>query len=542
MEKMLDGDADAAFVGRAISHERSDAPGGGFLSGVLYTFEVETVVKGDLGGQVEVYSSGSGASCGFEFEAAEGKRSGIFLTLHEDGTYRGGLCTTTDPDLLLNAAQALPAPDGVGPPKFLVGGDFHRARMFALDASGRTLAYETGPGPTLAIAACPGSERAVEVYGPPEDLRAGVRDLASFDIVAETRLTNGSGELPAGWDVSMAALTFDSRRAVSLTCLDPSGSDFILYWAPWEEDGDPAIVRVQPGSDPAFRVLWHDRADLSAVSPLGEAAYVITSSVPGIETADRSYSIKRVDLSTGDVSEVATLPQREDEVAVSSQVSPDGRRLAAVFVQEGRPWEARAALFDLDASPATVIERPLEDANRSTRLIWIDNDQLLLTFSDDESQFRVLDQSLAETGRTNGAASIQSHAVSGGAAHGFTVGPFATISLTTISLTTGETAQRGKYLLSDNPVFAVLPGQDVFPAIDADVRSPATATGQPVTVIEATPSSRVQSPSIDGPGSSEGVKPVILWSAISLGGLAALVVGYASLRMFILRRRESIDR
>ena len=69
--------------------------------------------------------------------------------------WTSGLCSQIDPDVLLQAAQPLPAPDGVGPVRFVVGGNLGENRLMALDRKGRTLAYGTGDGDARDVDVCP---------------------------------------------------------------------------------------------------------------------------------------------------------------------------------------------------------------------------------------------------------------------------------------------------------------------------------------------------------------------------------------------------
>ena len=61
---------------------------------VDWTFDVERVVKGDVGRQVVVRSAASGAACGYELQV--GERAGLFLSGDGDD-WRGSLCSTTEP-------------------------------------------------------------------------------------------------------------------------------------------------------------------------------------------------------------------------------------------------------------------------------------------------------------------------------------------------------------------------------------------------------------------------------------------------------------
>jgi hypothetical protein len=218
---------DAAFVGQAVAHP--PPPGGVRSTGdlITYTFDVETTVKGDIGGTVDVLSAAHDISCGFGFGVAEGDRVGVFLRLDEQGTYRGGLCTTIDPDVLLASTSPLPPPDGSGPVRFLIGGFFGDTHLIALDENGRSLAYGGSGGPTAATAVCPGGEHSVEVYGPSGEAMIGIRDLRTFEIVKERRLIDLATASYGSGDEALQDLGGRSRRITEMACLDPSGTSLV---------------------------------------------------------------------------------------------------------------------------------------------------------------------------------------------------------------------------------------------------------------------------------------------------------------------------
>jgi hypothetical protein len=167
------------------AYARSDAAIVGVFLGkrgpTTYLFRVEEDYKTDLPAEVEVKSAEYGASCGIE--ARVGQRLGLFLS--RDGEqWSSNLCSQARPAQVRIAAKGLPKPNGRGPIRFLVGGSFGPARVQALDAAGRTLAYGRGEGKVSALAVCPGSRRSVEVTGP----RLGVRDLRSFRLLKEVAI------------------------------------------------------------------------------------------------------------------------------------------------------------------------------------------------------------------------------------------------------------------------------------------------------------------------------------------------------------------
>ena len=139
-------EAAGAFIGTLVS---SDDPlrSGKVLSSatlVRYRFQVERAVKGDIpSGTIDVWSSGSGASCGLETPV--GQRTGLLLR-HEDGRWLSSLCEQADPDVLVQAGQPLPPPTGGAPPAVLIGTTYGPGRMASLDGRGRYIAFGGGDG------------------------------------------------------------------------------------------------------------------------------------------------------------------------------------------------------------------------------------------------------------------------------------------------------------------------------------------------------------------------------------------------------------
>ena len=106
--QMLDS-ADAAFIGRIVETRRAPDPGPVVNPGreTVYVFEVDHVVKGDLGRRIDVVSPGDTAACGFGLQTD--RASGILL--HRDGgRWTGGLCGQIAVGELLAAAEEVDEP------------------------------------------------------------------------------------------------------------------------------------------------------------------------------------------------------------------------------------------------------------------------------------------------------------------------------------------------------------------------------------------------------------------------------------------------
>jgi hypothetical protein len=103
--------APMAFVGTVTGVPAVVGRGGG---SVAYTFEVETVLAGEVPSVVEVTTADNSAACGFE--AALGTRMAVFATDEGNGVLGSGLCSTTDADLAIKALGPGTPPTGGGVP------------------------------------------------------------------------------------------------------------------------------------------------------------------------------------------------------------------------------------------------------------------------------------------------------------------------------------------------------------------------------------------------------------------------------------------
>ena len=128
-------------------------------------------------------SSSNGASCGLE--VGVGQRIGLLLDMADDGAWTSGLCAQIDPDVLLKAAEPLPPPDGVGPVRFVVGGNLGENRLMALDRKGRTLGYGTGDGDARDVDVCPGAARVLEAVVVHRKAQLVLRELPSLDVAQD---------------------------------------------------------------------------------------------------------------------------------------------------------------------------------------------------------------------------------------------------------------------------------------------------------------------------------------------------------------------
>lgn len=194
------------------AYARSDAAIVGVFQGkegpTTYRFRVEESFKAELRGQLDVRSADSGAACGLEVRVHG--RVGLFLTRDGD-EWRSNLCSQAKASDVRLAARGLPKPNGKGAIRYLVGGSFGPARIQALDAEGRTLAYGREGGSVSALAVC-GPRLSLEVV----DGTLAFRDLRTFRVTRSVRLGRAAGEWGArphcaGPDAYVAL--FNDRRS-----------------------------------------------------------------------------------------------------------------------------------------------------------------------------------------------------------------------------------------------------------------------------------------------------------------------------------------
>jgi hypothetical protein len=330
-------EADAAFVGRLLDRSGGNSMFGGDGEATFF-FAVDDDVKGNLGTEVEVVSPASGGSCGLEVR--EGSRVGLFLTLSSSDTWTSSLCSQIDPDVLLRAAAPLPAPDGAGPIRLLVGGNFGEARVMSLDRAGRTLAYGYGTGDVFDIDVCPGGHRSVESVAVGREGAIVVRDVASLAVVRKVPLVEAK---------------FPSIYVVA--CLDRRGEHLLAIDHVRDE------VRVHEIVDDQAKVVFSERGRAWGTAIERGIPYLIL----------RGTRFGRVDIGSGHFHLLARLPSHADW----ARLSPGGGWVAAVRYggadSEGSPSDI-VLISTVDGSVTT---RPLVGWNDGGRLRWLSEDRLL---------------------------------------------------------------------------------------------------------------------------------------------------------------------
>ncbi|MDP9068901.1 MAG: hypothetical protein M3N53_11235 [Actinomycetota bacterium] len=349
--------SDGAFIGEFLF--RRLAPDG---YSAVYTFRVDEAIKGDLGDRIQVHSSAGGGSCGLA--VTRGRDYGLLLEGSSQEGWSSGLCSQMSPGKLRQVARGLPPPDGEGPIELLVGGSLGPARVIALDAQGRTLAYGFGQGRAIGIDACPGSRRFVEIHLERRRPRLAVRETASMEIVREQELTF---EHSAWWGQSVTGLR----------CSDPEADEIVLTSADYQERYAQSFIWLLRNNETSL--LYAGTAHVDAFR------------------ADRVYMREgkrgRV-LSYFDLTErVRVRVARNLPPGTGLSLSPDGTKLADVTGGD----VGKLKLIDLSVDPPTVKEKRLGPGVAGS-IVWLDdNTMVLLPGTYDNSKVLLFDLALRPT-------------------------------------------------------------------------------------------------------------------------------------------------
>ena len=383
-----------AFVGRLLSRDDPQPTGNVFSSATLvrYRFQVERPVKGDIpSGIIEVWSSGSGASCGLETPV--GQRTGLLLR-HEDGRWRSSLCEQADPDVLIRAGQPLPPPTGKAPPAVLIGTTHGPGRMVSLDGHGRVIAYGNGDGIATDIAFCPGDGRVAEAYSPlsggPSSPGPGVamRTSDGLDVVWERLLGDDGGP--------------DGASIADVACADRDGGTVLVLAVRHNysetQTTHRALVLAYSRQGEAD-VLWQGEAPTGTFSADGRLVY--------LNGGNDGRDLQVVDLADPAGPSARTLGRLPAGLGALT-ISPDGRHLAGVTTHEywsgtDTPPPSTAVVVDLSTSPATVIEARLASSyGQYGSALWAGPDRILFAPRWSGNPVRLFDRALRETGRWDG--------------------------------------------------------------------------------------------------------------------------------------------
>jgi hypothetical protein len=373
--------SDGAFVGALVERTEVDDQTS------IFTFEVETAVKGTLGAEVDVRSASNGASCGLE--VGFGQRIGLFLDTADDGAWTSGLCSQIDPDVLLQAAQPLPPPDGVGPVRYVVGGNLGENRLMALDRKGRTLGYGAGDGYAQDVHVCPGATRVLEAAAAGRRALLVVRELPSLDVVrtitlAETRrpwlpyaeCLNGKGG---------RLLAFERHKAE--------------YW----------LHQVTGSTD---RVVWHGHVRDVVIQD--GRAYVIDD-----------LEMFQVNMRDGSLEPLVQIPSHVQGITIS----PDGTRIAGFVYGRYQPVQTPSRVISVRIADGVMKSFELTDFAAGD-VKWVDAQTIayLPGGSDDQHAWLLDARTMRSVGGFDGWYAADS-VVLGGAAFGIGWGQLARAAL-----------------------------------------------------------------------------------------------------------------
>ena len=317
--------ADAAIIGTALSR----APSGDRT--VVYIFNVDEAVKGSFGQTVEVETASDGAACGLEIGI--GQQEGLFLSGSQMEGWHSSLCQQIAPEELREAARPMPAPDGEGPIKLIVGGDWGDMGLFALDSEGRTLMYGRRERGSTVADMCPGSELFIESpWGGKR--RWVVRRTATFEVV----------------DV-----VYPPRGSWPEECLSSDASQVLVYAIRYGEPLSSSKLYRYTNGD--FELLYQGNS--SWFELVGDHLYLTEGRY--------GRNVRVLDLTTGRKRFIARLPRYVQGVVAS----PDETRLVTT---SGADREKLISI-DMTTSPATVRVKD-HGIGMSGEVYWLDNETI----------------------------------------------------------------------------------------------------------------------------------------------------------------------
>ena len=386
-------EAAGAFVGTLMSRD-DPQPTGNVLSSatlVRYRFQVERAVKGDIpSGTIDVWSSGSGASCGLETPV--GQRAGLLLR-HEDGRWLSSLCEQANPDVLIQAGRPLPPPPGKAPPAVLIGTTHGPGRMVSLDGLGRVIAYGGGDGNATDIAFCPGADRIAEAYSPPYGPSSpgpgvAVRTSDGLDVVWERLLGADGGP--------------DGASIADVACVDRDGGTVLVLAVRHNYSETPTrhralVLAFNRQGEPD--VLWQGEATTGTFSADGRAAYL-----NGGNDGRDLHVVELTDPAGPSARTLGRLPAGTGALTIS----PDGRHLAGVTTHEywsgtSTPPPTAAVVVDLSTTPVAVTEAGLAGSyGQYGSALWVGTDRILFAPRWAGNPVRLFDRALRETARWDG--------------------------------------------------------------------------------------------------------------------------------------------
>ena len=331
--------------------------------GAIYTYQVETWVKGDAGDIVEVHSGQGDGDCGMG--GAIGDRIGAFLT-NEAGRIDGTSCDQIDPDVLLAAMEA-PTVSSTGIGALVVSMGWGSPRLSVLDDVGATVT-ELDPGATdewdgtQRLDLCPGTGLIVQSMGTKLVVWDPVTldDLASYDLA-----------IPNGWiadvvcpspDASSILLLAGGEFSTTLYEVVPEMTEIATFDGGYGQIGDGYVV-AQSGSEGDASIVDLKTGDVIQLT--STPANELRSISPAPHPTDPIVALLQTDFNEGGpVEATLSIVDTSGETLETFDIpyeaySPTWLSDSLLFVQayDYDNWEESLGyLFDLDAGTSSTIE------------------------------------------------------------------------------------------------------------------------------------------------------------------------------------------
>lgn len=379
-------DSDGAFIGRLVLREEvPPSPDEPVVDGIRnnpfrYRFRVDETLKATFPSEVDVRSGEGGGDCGIS--PAIGESVGLLVDRWR-GELTSSVCAQFRPDRLRRAAAPVPLPEGRPPPRLLVGTTYGGGRVLSLDDRGRVIAFGAGQGQTTVLALCPGAERVVEAFVPPEsspmrDAALAVRRVSDLAIEREIPLS-GSGPADGVY-----------REVEALTCRDPAAGDLIVFV---REDSPDYRSRIDRVRGTKTTTLWEGTATHGAIHPNGRLAYV----TGGRQGAD----LVALDLTANPVTKrrVATIP----EYPAPPSVAASGKVAVLTGGAHGLgPHPGPLALITIDPSSGNLRRVTVPGESPSGTVVWAPDGRLVFVPDNAAEPVRVYDENLDEVAMWRG--------------------------------------------------------------------------------------------------------------------------------------------
>ena len=356
-------EGDAAFVGTAVDRNEGDATG--FDMAVRWSFEVSSVVKGELPATLDVWSGQDDGDCGVVFEFEE--PVGVVLRRNGD-RYTTNICGGVWLPDELRAPGALAAPTGSGPVALVATGRTGDAIIASYDAGGNLAAWGLGGADDELshLRVCPESRvlvgMTVDRQGTTRVVR---RDVATLSVL-------GSATLPDRPPDSWPQLT-DNR---GFRCTSPDGDVAFLVSASGYGNGpaDNIVVSVDGETTTMHPV---EDAFAFAVAPDLSSAYLVTGDggtmVEVVTLADGTRRLF-AELPDGVGGRVLGVDHATGRLAVIATSNP-------AATNRGDPAAPDDHLIVYDDQGSVLTNVALSRQGLVDRIGWLDSERLIVVYS-----------------------------------------------------------------------------------------------------------------------------------------------------------------